>query len=90
MSGRWAEKEYPDKPSLWLPDAPAPVKEDDPTLKLAKNYAQTFAEGRSQSRQLGLSQSDLILTHRMFCANSRQDSLPGCLPSSFPLSALTL
>ncbi|POY72463.1 hypothetical protein BMF94_4289 [Rhodotorula taiwanensis] len=41
----WAEKEYPDKPSLWLPDAPAPVKEDDPTLKLAKNYAQTFAEG---------------------------------------------
>ena len=42
---RWAEKEYPDKPSIWLPDSPTSLKDDDKALQLAKNYALTLVEG---------------------------------------------
>ncbi|GAA5867268.1 hypothetical protein JCM3774_002394 [Rhodotorula dairenensis] len=41
----WAEKEYPDKPSLWVPDSPTSLKDDDTVLRLAKNYALTLVEG---------------------------------------------
>ncbi|GAA5975840.1 hypothetical protein JCM10908_005297 [Rhodotorula pacifica] len=41
----WAENQYPDKPSIWVPDSPTSVKEDDKALQLAKNYALALVEG---------------------------------------------
>ncbi|GAA6034894.1 hypothetical protein JCM8097_009355 [Rhodosporidiobolus ruineniae] len=45
----WLDKEYPDKPSLFLPDAPTPVDLSNPALLLARNYATAFTEGFGNS-----------------------------------------
>ncbi|KAJ8295794.1 Beta-etherase [Rhodotorula toruloides] len=45
----WLEKEYPDKPSLFLPDSPTPLKAGAPELTVAKNFALVFSEGFGSS-----------------------------------------
>ncbi|GAA5839813.1 hypothetical protein JCM11251_001222 [Rhodosporidiobolus azoricus] len=45
----WLERQYPDRPSLFLPDAPTPVNADDPALKLAKNFATLVNKGYGDS-----------------------------------------
>ncbi|GAA5982681.1 hypothetical protein JCM11641_002334 [Rhodosporidiobolus odoratus] len=45
----WLEKTYPDRPSLFLPDAPTPVSPSAPGLQLAKNYAVLINKGLGDS-----------------------------------------
>ncbi|GAA5887244.1 hypothetical protein JCM6882_002461 [Rhodosporidiobolus microsporus] len=45
----WLEEKYPNKPSLFLPDAATPLNSADPALKLAKNYAVLVNKGYGDS-----------------------------------------
>ncbi|BGP14343.1 hypothetical protein JCM10213_004470 [Rhodosporidiobolus nylandii] len=45
----WLDENYPDKPSLFLPDAPTPVKPNEAGYKLAKTFARTINVGYGDS-----------------------------------------
>ncbi|CEQ41920.1 SPOSA6832_03682 [Sporobolomyces salmonicolor] len=48
-SSRWLEANYPDAPSLFLPDVPTPIDPASPALRFAKNAALLFSEGFGSS-----------------------------------------
>ncbi|GAA6000425.1 hypothetical protein JCM10207_008006 [Rhodosporidiobolus poonsookiae] len=45
----WLEENYPDAPSVFLPDSPTPVNSQSPELVVAKNYARMFTAGFGDS-----------------------------------------